>query len=105
MNSFCSPVTSTRRLLPAIDIMSWRLKAPQEELLAALCKFEQLGITSRDENGNWFVTNFARRQAAFSGADRSRRYRQHYANRDEEDEIQGDVPVAQSPDDPVPQAR
>jgi len=88
--------------LPSIHYMAWKLRMSQEEILAALTTLEQLGITSRDENGNWIVTHFARRQASFSGADRSRLYRQRYADRDDDDEIHRDLPVAQPRDESAP---
>ena len=79
--------------LPSIDYIAWKLRMSQEEILAALTTLEQLGITSRDELGNWIVTHFARRQGAISGADRSRAFRNRredrdddcYADRDEEE--------------------
>lgn len=95
--------------LPSNADIAWTLHTTQEDILAVLIALEELGIASRDEHGNWRITNFARRQGAISGADRSRSFRNRreardddrYANRDC-NETNHSVPVAQPGNETAP---
>ena len=49
--------------LPALADMAWRLRADEIELLAQMEDLEALNILSRDAQGGWRVTHFAKRQA------------------------------------------
>ena len=60
--------------LPNVGDMAWRLRATDEELLSDLDELEQFGIVSLN-GAIHVVTNFAKRQAAASDAERMRRYR------------------------------
>ena len=70
--------------LPSNADIAWTLHTTQEDILAVLIALEELGIASRDEHCNWRITNFARRQGAISGADRSRSFRNRREARDDE---------------------
>jgi len=72
--------------LPSLADMAWRLRLDDEELLEDLHLLEEVHIVTQLDDGGWFVTNFADRQSAMSGAERQKRYRerqqkeQYYGN-------------------------
>ena len=49
--------------LPALADMAWRLRADEIDLMAQMEDLEALNILSRDAQGGWRVTHFAKRQA------------------------------------------
>jgi hypothetical protein len=60
--------------LPCVGDMAWRLRASEDELLADLEALQDIGIISM--NGQiHIVTNFVKRQAPVSNAERQARYR------------------------------
>ena len=58
--------------LPALADMAWRLRADEIELLAQMEDLEALNILSRDAQGGWQVTHFAKRQAPSPAVERMR---------------------------------
>ena len=79
--------------LPALADMAWRLRADEVKLQAQMEDLEALNILSRDSNGWWQVTHFAKRQAPSPMSERVRRFREQQrmvvfkANRDGNDAI------------------
>ncbi|NLS78954.1 MAG: hypothetical protein GXY76_17015 [Chloroflexi bacterium] len=61
--------------LPKLDEMAWMLRLGVEELRADVDALAEQGIITKDEDG-YFVTHFAERQAAATGSERIRRYRE-----------------------------
>ena len=61
--------------LPPIPDIAWTLHQTEEALQAEMDHLKQVGILTENEDGVWYVTNFANRQAPVSGADRVREYR------------------------------
>jgi hypothetical protein len=60
--------------LPGLMEMSWTLRMPAEKLEADLTELSKTGIVEL-KDGNWFLTNFAKRQAFEPVAERVRNYR------------------------------
>lgn len=73
-------------LLPPLPDIKWRLRWDDEKASNLITKLENIGIITSTEAG-LLVTNFARRQAPATGAERAQRYRdkqhnkQYYGNR------------------------
>ena len=71
--------------LPTVPDMAWTLRMNEEQLTADLHELQDAGFAHQD-NGWWIVTNFAKRQAPVSSAERVSRYRdrkrkeQYYGN-------------------------
>ena len=61
--------------LPALADMAWRLHADEINLLAQMEDLEALNILSRDAQGGWRVTHFAKRQAPSPMSERVRQFR------------------------------
>lgn len=66
---------SENGILPSLADIAWRLRVDENELLQTMSELEQIGILNRDGD-TWMVTNFARRQDAVSGAERSKAWRE-----------------------------
>lgn len=72
--------------LPPVADIAWRLRMTDEAVLEDLRSLEQVKIVTLLEDGTWFVTKFAERQAPMSNAERQRRHRerkhrdQYYGN-------------------------
>lgn len=62
--------------LPCTGDIAWRLRQPEETLEADLNRLESLGILTKNEDGTWLVTNFAKRQAPTETIDRVRQFRE-----------------------------
>lgn len=61
--------------LPDAADLAWTLHTEEHELRAELGELARLGLLSADEDGVYFVTKFANRQAAMDDAERKRRSR------------------------------
>lgn len=61
--------------LPSLSDMSWRLRQDEEQLETELNELQKTGIISH-VNGEWIVTNFAKRQARVEGKDRVKQCRE-----------------------------
>ena len=61
-------------LLPPVRDMAWRLRTSEEKLTEALQALSQVGVVHETPQG-WVVTNFKKRQAALTEAERAGRYR------------------------------
>lgn len=61
--------------LPSVVDMAWKLRTTPDELLSDLSEIEKTGII-KQVNGCWHVTNFVKRQAAVTGQERTKRYRE-----------------------------
>ncbi len=66
-------------LLPSIDDMAWRLRMSPEELETDLVEIQKTGVVTTND-GAWIVTNFADRQRAATGAERTERWREGRRN-------------------------
>lgn len=62
-------------LLPPVEEIAWELHTTSLDILQVLSTLEQLGVTARENEDYWVIVNFAQRQAAVSGTERSRLYR------------------------------
>jgi hypothetical protein len=62
--------------LPPLDDIAWELRTTPDDILQALLKLAELSVVGSLDQENWAIVNFARRQAAVTSAERSRRYRQ-----------------------------
>lgn len=69
--------------LPDVDAIAWKLRASHDEILADLQAIEPSGIICQ-QNGRWYVTNFVKRQAAVSDAERVKRYRERERDSNEQ---------------------
>jgi DnaD/phage-associated family protein len=77
-----------RGFLPPSAQYAWRVRANPEIVDTELTELAQAGLLSRVD-GRWFVTNFAKRQAPVSGAERVARFRDRQRKADYyEDETQ-----------------
>ena len=57
--------------LPTIPDTAWLLRTSEQDLQESLEKLTELGIAQQDEAG-WLISNFAKRQAPLSAAERMR---------------------------------
>jgi len=90
--------------LPPIPDTAWLLRTSEEDLQEALAKLTGMGIAQQDEDG-WLISNFAKRQAPLSAAERMRLYRRR--KRDSNSASDSFLPEKQSalvPDDGVVQS-
>ena len=62
--------------LPTVADMAWRLRADPADLEADLIELATVGIVTRQDDGQWIVTQFAERQAPVSAAERGQRFRE-----------------------------
>lgn len=60
--------------LPPVGDIAWRLRLSDEEVKLDLQELAKVRIVTQTDTG-WVVTNFSRRQAAASGAERQQAYR------------------------------
>lgn len=67
--------------LPGMIEMSWVLRIPVERLEADLAELSKISIVELKE-GNWFLTNFAKRQAAEPVSERVRNFRKRRESHD-----------------------
>lgn len=63
-------------LLPPLDQVAWRLRITKEECNDTLQELQRLEIISRNDDGQYIVTNFAKRQEASTSTERSKHFRQ-----------------------------
>ncbi|OGD40096.1 MAG: hypothetical protein A2V45_08215 [Candidatus Aminicenantes bacterium RBG_19FT_COMBO_58_17] len=71
-------------LLPPVEDMLWTLHLPDEmKLRQALQMLAEVGVTYCDDQGQWWIKNFAKRQAASTSTERVRQYRKRERNVDE----------------------
>jgi DNA-binding FadR family transcriptional regulator len=61
--------------LPPLEKIAWELHTTPDDVRQALLRLEGLKVVSSFDRENWAITNFAKRQKAVTGAERSRRYR------------------------------
>ena len=61
--------------LPAVADTAWLLRTSEQDLQEVLAKLAEIGITQQDEDG-WMISNFAKRQAPLTSAERMRLHRQ-----------------------------
>jgi DNA-binding transcriptional ArsR family regulator len=76
--------TDSGGLLPSIEDMSWRLRLSETALSQDMSRLAMAGIVElrqHDQGERWFVTKFAARQAAVSGAERVKRHRERNKKR------------------------
>ena len=70
-------------MLPPVEDMLWTLHLPDEmKLSQALQMLAEVGVTHCDDKGQWWVKNFAKRQAASTSTERVRQYRKRSRNED-----------------------
>jgi len=62
--------------LPELDILAWRLRMPTETLMGHLESLSVIRSAHMDKKGRWYITNFAKRQAAATPAERMAHMRQ-----------------------------
>lgn len=82
--------------LPPIEDMAWKLRRDVEELTDDLFDLEKFEFLHEITAGEWYVTNFAKRQAADSDTERWRRWKerqnkQKYYGGDTKDQRQTNV--------------
>jgi hypothetical protein len=68
-----------RGRLPELGDTAWRMRLPEEVLLGHLESLAVIGSSRIDVTGRWWMTNFAKRQAALTPAERMSRMRQSRA--------------------------
>jgi hypothetical protein len=68
--------------LPGVMEMSWSLRMTTEKLETDLAELSKIGIVEL-KDGNWFLTNFSKRQDAESPTERVREFRKRSRNADE----------------------
>ncbi len=61
--------------LPPVSVMGWELRLDETKLTEHLMALSAVGVVHEAEPGKWVVTNFAKRQASMTEAERQRRYR------------------------------
>lgn len=83
--------------LPPLADMAWRLRADAEQLETELAELAAVGILEMRE-GRWFVSKFAERQAALSGAERMARLRER---KRKQEYYAGETPELPDSDDGV----
>ena len=83
--------------LPTIPDTAWLLRTSEQDLQESLEKLTELGIAQQDEAG-WLISNFAKRQAPLSAAERMRLYRKRKRSTDSSREQH--MPEKQSPPAP-----
>ena len=64
--------------LPSVADLAWRMRTAEDDILASLQSLsaEPFNLITLTPDGDWLITNFAKRQDADSNADRQRRYRE-----------------------------
>mgnify|MGYP001812707789 CR=1 FL=1 len=67
--------------LPTITDTAWLLRTSEQDLQESLEKLAELGIAQQDKSG-WLISNFAKRQAPLSAAERMRLYRKRKRSTD-----------------------
>jgi len=67
-------------ILPTSKLLAWRLRMDQAQLLDDLRAMSEVGIVCR-QGEHWKVTNFEKRQAALSGAERVTQHRERKRNK------------------------
>lgn len=72
--------------LPPTKDIAWRLRCSVPELRLDLTELQSAGIVSAVEDG-WIVTNFSKRQAPISSAERQRRYRERHRTGDKDNGV------------------
>ena len=80
--------------LPSTSDTAWMLRTSEQDLQESLEKLTELGIAQQDEAG-WLISNFAKRQAPLSAAERMRLYRKRKRSVDSSSEQH--MPEKQSP--------
>jgi hypothetical protein len=60
--------------LPPVTQLAWRLRVGEADLLKSLRSLREIGVVCQ-QGGRWKVTNFEKRQAALSGAERVQQHR------------------------------
>jgi hypothetical protein len=76
--------------LPELDNMSWRMRIPAADLQGHLDSLTALGCSHKDKRGRWWMTNFARRQAPATPAERQA-HRRELASRGESRNVTANV--------------
>ncbi len=71
--------------LPPISDTAWLLRTSEQDLQESLQQLERLGVAQQDEAG-WLISNFAKRQAPLSAAERMRLYRKRKRSSDSSSE-------------------
>lgn len=66
--------------LPPVKRLAWRLRADEKDLLNSLLALAKTGVV-HEARGLWKVTNWEKRQAAMSGAERAAQYRDRHDGR------------------------
>lgn len=61
--------------LPDVPDMAWRLRLTEDQLRSDLPTLARRELIELDADGRWFVTNYAKRQAAMDANERQRRHR------------------------------
>lgn len=86
--------------LPSIPDMAFRLRVNADALDDDLTRLALAGLLERRDDDRWFVTNFSKRQARVSGAERVARHREakRRKNEPESDDV---TPVKQVSNDSV----
>jgi hypothetical protein len=92
-------------LLPPIPEIMWELRASEDDIKGVMTALENLGIVHQAQPGAWIVTNFARRQAAMTDAERKAKQRSgsrdvtpmsrssHDGVTEEEEEVEEEVDI------------
>lgn len=76
-----SASTDRDGFLPPVEDMAWKLRTSPAELLADLSEIEKTAIV-KNVNGNWYVTNFVKRQAASTTTERTREFKKREQSKD-----------------------
>lgn len=67
--------------LPPVEAIAWKLRLDAEQLETEMIELQKVGILSV-QNGRWYVTKFAERQAAVPPAERMRQFRDREKKRE-----------------------
>jgi hypothetical protein len=68
--------------LPELDDLAWRVRVPKDELEGHLQSLEAIQSAHLDNEGRWWLSNFARRQAPETPAERQATRRKRVTKRD-----------------------
>src|SRR3990167_5257140 len=58
--------------LPSVKDLAWRMRADENDILLSLQELATAKFITQTQDGDWLITNYAKRQDADSNAERQR---------------------------------
>lgn len=80
-------------MLPPVEDMLWTMRLDESKLLLTLHELEEVGVTSQDPVGNWYIVNFQKRQSLCDSTERVRAFRERKKEKEKKKEGVTDVTV------------